>query len=412
MLIAGIITEYNPFHNGHLYQLEVIRRTLEPDLIVCAMSGDFVQRGEPAIVSKWDRTRMALKAGVDLVVELPYIFAVGRADIFAGGAVSTLEELGVSHLVFSSENGQIAPFLKTIDLIENHRSAYDQTLIEALQQGLSYPNAHAAAYRHISEHADGSLVDLTRPNNSLGFHYIQAIRRHKSAMTPITLQRTEAEHDDPSFRSDALIASGTSIRNRLLGPEELSGLENKLPGYVYSLLKKRKESNFLADWEAFFPFLKYRLLSTDANRLAQIYEAEEGIEHRLLSHIRTAENFHAFLSAVKTKRYTWSRLQRLSVHILTNMQKDKVRQPAESGKAVYLRPLGMNLKGQAYLAQIRKQLRVPLIGKIRKHHPPVLDSDIRAGQLYDFLSGRQTAFTSETAHSPIRYDEQSGHFVR
>ncbi|GGL44861.1 nucleotidyltransferase [Sporolactobacillus putidus] len=413
MLIAGVITEYNPFHNGHLYQLDTLRQTLRPDLIVSVMSGDFLQRGEPAVVSKWDRTRMALQAGIDLIIELPYIFSVGKADIFARGAVSVLDQLGVSHLIFGSEIGRTEPFFHTLSLIENNKERYNQALKEALREGMSYPNAHAAAYRLLSSSADGELVDLTQPNNSLGFHYIQAIHNRKSAMIPVTILRKETGHGDRTFDSEASIASARSIRSYLLGGGSLTNLQNKIPSFVYSSLNRKNEFHGFTDWETFFPFLKYRLLSSTAQQLSQIYEMEEGIEHRLLSYIAKADNFYNFISSVKTKRYTWARLQRLSVHVLTNTSKSDARLPAAAGEAPYLRLLGMNKKGQNYLAAIRKDLQVPLVAKIRKHRNPILDLDIRAAALYDFLSGggHPAATRSETSHAPVRYDEEKGLFT-
>ncbi|WP_332237481.1 nucleotidyltransferase [Sporolactobacillus sp. KGMB 08714] len=414
MHIAGIIAEYNPFHNGHLYQLNTLRQTLRPDLILSVMSGDFLQRGEPALVSKWERTRMALQAGIDLVIELPYVFAVGKADVFARGAVSILDRLGATHLAFGSEIGRIEPFFQTLSLIENNKARYDQTLKEALHEGISYPNAHAAAYRLLSSAAAGEFVDLTQPNNSLGFHYIEAIHDRKSSMIPLTIRRQESGHSDRTFANDAPIASARSIRSYLLGGRSPANLQNKLPPYVYSSLERRNRFGGLTEWETFFPFLKYKLLSSTAEQLSLIYEMEEGIEHRLLSRIGSADSFNGFIAAVKTKRYTWARLQRLSVHVLTNTLKSEARQPAAAGEAPYLRLLGMSRKGQNYLAAIRKDLQVPLIAKIRKHRDPLLDLDIRAAKLYDFLSGNgqpPLSYSSETSHAPIRYDEKNGRFI-
>lgn len=414
MLIAGLVTEYNPFHNGHLYQLNTVRQTLRPDLIISVMSGDFVQRGEPAIVSKWDRTRMALQAGVDLIIELPYIFSVGKADIFASGAVSALDRLGASHLFFGSENGRIEPFFRTLSLIEENKKRYNQALMEALKEGMSYPNAHAAAYRLLSSSTTGGgLVDLAQPNNSLGFHYIKALQKLRSAIIPVTIHRKESDHSDADFTDDTSIASARSIRSHLLSGESLTDLQNKIPPYVYSFLEMKNKLQGFAGWETFFPFLKYRLLSSTAEQLSQIYEMEEGIEHRLLSCIGKAEHFHEFISSVKTKRYTWARLQRLSVHILTNTYKKEARQAAASGEIPYLRLLGMDRKGQNYLAMIRKELQVPLIAKIRKHRDPLLDLDIKAASLYDYISTSRgpAAPYSETSHAPVRYDEEKGLFL-
>ncbi|RYM07274.1 nucleotidyltransferase [Sporolactobacillus sp. THM7-7] len=411
MLIAGIIAEYNPFHNGHLYQLQTIRKTLAPDLVVAVLSGDFTQRGEPAIVSKWERTRMALEGGIDLVIELPYIFSVARADVFARGAVSVLDNLGVNRLIFGSENGRIEPFMRTLSLIDSNRRIYEQTLMQSLNKGISYPNAHAAAYRRLAQSCPEELVDLTQPNNSLGFHYIRAIRERKSRMIPMTICRKESDHRELILSGEGTIASARSIRASLLDEKENGHLRTKMPLHVYHVLMQKKKSQQLADWEAFFPFLKYRLLVSTASQLSKIYEMEEGIENRLLAAIRAADHFHTFISAMKTKRYTWARLQRLSVHVLTNTMKKAARTPADAGDAPYLRLLGMNRAGQAYLSHIRKQLQIPLVAKIRKVRDPLLDMDIKAALLYDYVTKTGgTGIRSETGHPPIRYDEENRQF--
>lgn len=413
MIISGIVAEYNPFHNGHLYQLNVLRETVHPDVVIAVISGDFLQRGEPAIVSKWTRTQMALQSGIDLVVELPYVFAVGKADVFARGAIAILDQLGVNQLFFSSESGRIEPFLNTLTLIHDHQDSYDDQLKAALDKGISYPNAHAAAYRHVAQEYKQDLVDLSQPNNSLGFHYIKAIWQRKSTIVPMTVQRKEAGHNDYNFETHTSIASASSIRLHLLQNGSLSAIQNKIPAHVLDTMKKSQDNNLFGDWERFFPFLKYKLLSSKRERLEQIYEMEEGIESRLIACIRKAQTFQEFISAVKTKRYTWARLQRLSAHILTDTLKDDAKMLAAYGEPDYVRLLGMSQKGQAYLSQIRKKTSIPLISKIRTHRSTLLDQDIKAAQLYDYLTGRDQrvdAFT-ETSHPPVRYDESKRRFI-
>lgn len=412
MIIAGIVAEYNPFHNGHLFQLEKLREQLNPDLIVVVMSGDFVQRGEPAVVSKWERTAMALHEGADLVIELPYIYAVGKADIFAGGAVSVLDHLGATHLVFGSEAGRIEPFKNTFHLIRQHRQAYQLHLMDALKSGISYPNAHAAAYRKLAANAENKdLLDLTQPNNSLGFHYLRAIEQRGSRIIPVTIGRKDAAHNDPELPDAGKIASATSIRQELLHGRPSAHTLEKLPEFTAGLLEKSGKQNEIAGWEDFFPFLKYKLLASRPEKLEKIYEAEEGIEHRLLSSIQDASTFHQFISEVKTKRYTWSRLQRLCVHVLTNTEKSEARKQAAAKETEYLRLLGMRLKGRKYLAAMRKEFDVPVISKIRQHRSPILDLDLKAAAIYDYITGRSLFYPSETSHAPIRYDELQGQFI-
>ncbi|MFT8871454.1 MAG: nucleotidyltransferase [Sporolactobacillus sp.] len=402
MRIAGIIAEYNPFHNGHLLQMKKIRRKLQPQLIIVAMSGDFTQRGEPAMLDKWTRAKMALLAGADLVVELPYVFAVGKADTFAGGAVSLLNALGVNTLVFGSEEGSIEPFLNGRAAIDSHSALYQQVLTESLQQGISYPNAHAAAYRSVVRFSEARCADLRQPNNSLGFQYISAIGRHGFTIQPLTFKREQAGYHDALLEEQATIASAMAIRAHIAAGSDLAALKNKLPAFVYPLLTQAVCSRKAADWQTFFPFLKYRLLSATADELKRIYEAEEGIEHRLLRLVNSAEDFSTFLGMVKTKRYTWVRLQRLCTHILTGTLKSEAKSAADAQAATYIRPLAMTANGQAHLSSLRKALNVPLIGRIRSHRPIELTLDVRAAQIYDFLTGRPAL--AEFTQLPLRGD--------
>ncbi|MCO7174605.1 nucleotidyltransferase [Sporolactobacillus kofuensis] len=413
MIIAGIIAEYNPFHNGHLYQLNRLRETLHPDLVVVVMSGDFLQRGEPALVSKWTRTKMALQSGIDLIVELPFVYAVGKADTFARGAVALLDQLGVTHLFFSSECGQIEPFQNTLSLIQGHQDIYSMQLAHAMSQGLSYPNAHAAAYRFIAKNDPRELVDLAQPNNSLGFHYLKAIEQRNSAMIPLTMKRYETEHNDRTFEKDASVASASSIRRHLLEGAALQAIKNKIPHATCTALKNAQETYGYASWERFFPFLKYKLLSMNTDRLSEIYEIEEGIEFRLLACIRSAHSFHDFITSVKTKRYTWARLQRLAVHILTDTLKSEAKPLALNQEPDSIRLLGMNRDGQAYLALIRKKMEIPILSKIRNHRSKMLEQDIKAAQIYDYLValGHTSHPFTETGHPPVRYDAHQKSFL-
>ncbi|MFT8392335.1 MAG: nucleotidyltransferase [Sporolactobacillus sp.] len=402
MRATGIIAEYNPFHNGHLYQINKIRETLRPDLIIVVMSGNFTQRGEPAILSKWSRAEMALAAGVDLVFELPYVYAVGRADTFASGGVALLNALHVSHLVFGSENGEIAPFINSIEQIEMHSSRYQNALAAALSQGISYPNAHAAAYQTVIQGQSGPFADLREPNNSLAFHYIRAIRHGAGTIQPVTFKRQTAAHGDIQFAAETTIASATSIRHVLQTSSDWQlQLRDKLPQASLSILNEQKRQGSLASWERFFPYLKYTLLAAPRGQLQTFYEAEEGIENRLIKWIQSANSFEQFIGAIKTKRYTWVRLQRLCTHILTHTLKNEAKAAAVSAPT-YLRLLGMSPVGQRYLSEQRKTIDLPLITKIRRHHPDDLSIDLRAGQIYDFLTARDKTAPSETGHAPLR----------
>lgn len=415
MKVAGIVAEYNPFHNGHLYHLRETKKKLDPDVTIAVMSGDFLQRGEPALLSKWPRTKMALKSGVDLVFELPYAYAVQKADTFAAGAVAILDQLGADFLCFGSESGDMSSFQHTLSLMELHDESMRHAVKSRMAEGYSYPKAFALAFQSAAAGSDRPLVDFFQPNNNLGFHYLRAIKARRSKMRAATVARTGTDYHDDKLFTGQPIASSTGIRKHLLEGKPVGELRNKLPADVFECLQIAAKNGRLTGWEVFFPFLKYRLLSTAADDLTSFYGMEEGIEHRLVKKIKQAEHFSDFIAALKTKRYTWTRLQRLAAHVLTGAKKNVMKSALGQENVPYLRLLGMNQAGRDYLHSIKKQLSVPLISKIKKERHPLLDLDIKTAQLYEFIAGLSSAGKGggfqETEKTPVRFEERTGRFL-
>jgi predicted nucleotidyltransferase len=362
MKAVGIVVEYNPFHNGHLYHLQQTKKETNAECLIAVMSGHFMQRGEPALVSKWARTKMALACGVDLVVELPYPFAVQTADMFAHGAISILDALHCQEICFGSEHGHIDHFLNTVELLKRYEQKHDQQLKQLLASGISYAKAYAMALQQLQN--ESSLLDLSKPNNILGFHYVKAIVEQQSHIVPKTIQRMVAHYHDSHLPSEETIASATSIRQHL----QTNGFQ-AISSYVPPTTKEELQRYYTVYgtfhyWDRYFPLLKYRLLTMDIEELRQIAEVEEGLEHRLKKAIQQAKSFHEFLACVKTKRYTWTRLQRICTHILTNTTKKEMEFVHAYKKATYIRLLGMTENGQRYLQRMKKELKLPLITKV------------------------------------------------
>ncbi|WP_102347045.1 nucleotidyltransferase [Bacillus sp. Marseille-P3661] len=408
MKTAGVIVEYNPFHNGHYYHIQETKKVTGADIIVAVMSGNFLQRGEPALVSKWARTKMALQGGADIVIELPYVFATQKAEIFAYGAVAILDALNIDSLCFGSEDGNIESFKNTIKLMEEHETSFNDTIRKSLQQGKSYPRSAADAF--LSLHQDQSCVDLSQPNNILGYHYIKAIHKLNSTITPHTINRTKANYHDQDIH-DPKIASATSIRKILFADQQdLESIMNVIPRTSFdSIIEYKKEFKIFHNWERYFPLLKYRLLSTTPSELRKIYEVEEGIENRLIKYIRASKSFEDFMKKIKTKRYTWTRLQRICLHILTNTLKDSMIENVAA--PTYLRLLGMSNRGQNYLNKIKKNIEIPIISRLSAFSNSQISFDINATQVYSCCLDEpyQTKMIeSEFSNTPIRYanDEQ------
>ncbi|HYK74044.1 MAG TPA: nucleotidyltransferase [Pseudoneobacillus sp.] len=379
MKALGVIVEYNPFHNGHFFHIEAAKQEAQPDVVIAVMSGNFLQRGEPALVNKWYRTEMALLGGIDIVIELPYRFATQKAETFAFGAVSILNALHCDTLCFGSEHGEIDTFHKTRAFIEENKDQYERAIHKNIKDGISYPSALKQAFSELLP--TDNMVNLSKPNNILGYHYIEAIDRLKSPIKPLTIKRKNAEYHDEHFSSET-IASATSIRKALFSNTPDQNINRFIPSTTQALLVKYYQAyaNF-HQWENYWPLLKYRLLQSSSSELSEIYEVEEGLENRLKNMALHSQTFHEFMHKVKTKRYTWTRLQRACLHILTHTK--KVEMLTDQLKPSYLRLLGMTHNGRRYLNQRKKDISLPLITKVASFQNNVeLQLDLKAGQLY------------------------------
>ncbi|GGE41199.1 UPF0348 protein YlbM [Pullulanibacillus camelliae] len=410
MNIAGVIVEYNPFHNGHHYHLEATRKQTEADLVVAVMSGPFLQRGEPALLSKWERTKLALQAGIDIVIELPYPYATQRAEVFAWGAVSLLHAIGTTHLCFGSEAGTIEPFLKTIEHFAFRKEDYNTLLKKYMAEGNSYPKATALAYKALGLIEEG-LLDLSKPNNILGYHYVQAVQKLQSPLRVETIKRVQAGYHDADI-TDAHIASATAIRKALFEySKEAPSLKQLTPWFTAAALEQAQQFKQLRRWEDYFSYLKYRLLTEPKEKLNSYYEAEEGLENRFSHVIQHAHSFSDFMTAVKTKRYTWTRIQRLCTHMLTGTTKAEMEAANQLAFPQYLRLLGMSQQGQRYLNQCKKQLSIPLVTKISDIDSQDLIVDHRAAECYQLVDQNNGEIPREYQRTPIRYDAEKKCFI-
>ncbi|MBT2573472.1 nucleotidyltransferase [Bacillus sp. ISL-51] len=413
MKAVGLVVEYNPFHNGHRYHAEQAKISTGSSVAAAVMSGHFLQRGEPAAVSKWARTKMALENGVDLVIELPYMYAVQKAEIFARGSVSLLHQLGCSSLFFGSENGRIEPFIEAAESFGREEQNYNIIVKEELKKGVSYPAAASKAFSAIFK--ENNMLDLSKPNNILGFHYVTAIQAAGSSMKPYTTARIASQYHDAELPdTNSRIASATSIRKAMI-EKGSAAVEDFLPEASARELNTYHTTYGL--WhtaEDYFSYVKYSLSTLSPQELSQIYEVEEGLEHRILRIIRQARSYHEMMELLKTKRYTWTRLQRMNTHILTRTKKEDMHKLLKPSAAPYIRLLGMTKKGQAYLAGKKKELSAPLVSKLSSISHPALDLEIKAGRIYSLpiKEPLRTMFDrQEFSQAPIRYDEDEKRFL-
>src|SRR5690625_1791504 len=276
MNACGLVVEYNPFHNGHLYHVNEARKVSNAQIIVAVMSGSFLQRGEPAIIDKFHRAKAAIQTGVDIVIELPYPYAVQSSELFAKGAVYSLYELGVTSICFGSEAGEITPFLQATSILEQSKALYELELHKHLHKGDSFPVASSKAYEAIGLEA----LEMNEPNNILGLSYTKTILKNNLQIEPLTIQRIHNAYHDTAINHN--ISSATSIRKELLMYGLSQTVTNTLPSATIKQLKQYKtKSTVWHHWEHYFPFLHYKITSMKPSELKNFLGVDEGLEHRI-----------------------------------------------------------------------------------------------------------------------------------
>jgi predicted nucleotidyltransferase len=396
MKTVGIIVEYNPLHNGHAYHYQMSREISNADAVVAVMSGHFLQRGEPAAVNKWARTEMALRMGVDLVIELPVLFAAQPAEWFAYGAVSALEATGVvDSLCFGSESGEIEGLVQLAKLLHHEPKSFQLALKKQLKSGISYPEAYSiTAAAWVRDHnitlSEGFNPDqIALPNNSLGLHYIMALQRLNSRIEPLTIPRTKAGYNQ-SVITDASIASATALRRLLMEKQDLQAIVPYVPASTLEILTREWEKGQAPmHWEHYFLPLLHQIITQSPADLSHIFEVSEGLEHRIKQAIPLLKtdtsrvfNFNDLLNSLKTKRYTRTKLQRTLLRILLNHTKEQITAEQLHQGVRYLRVLGFTERGKQLLKRMKKIASVPLITNVNREHAALLELDIHASSVY------------------------------
>jgi predicted nucleotidyltransferase len=366
MKTVGIITEYNPMHNGHIYHIEETRRLSNADRLVCVMSGNFTQRGEPMILDKFTRTKWALQNGVDLVVELPFVFTVQNANIFAQTSVEILHHLGVDEIYFGSESGNVNELIEYGEILQSTK--YNNLIQGYIKKGYSYPTSSDLAMKEI---LPNNAFDL--PNNILGIQYILAGKALNSNITFHTIKRQKAGYYD-TLDSASSIQSATTIR-------QLACSKKTIDDYVPKDVAKSLQTRKLITYEHFFDQINYILSSTTNTELEAVFGFDEGIENRFLK----AKNYvsvESLIEQVISKRYTNANLKRTIAHMLVNTKKNVLT----DFTIPYIRVLGMNQKGQEVLRDIKHDITVPLIVKVKEKLHPYLDIELRVSKIYSLVS--------------------------
>lgn len=376
MKACGIIAEYNPFHKGHHYQIEQIRKQTDADVIVVTMSGNFVQRGEPAIENKWHRAKMALENGADLVLELPTLSSTQATDWFAAGGVGILHAAKCQEIAFGVE-----------DISVDYQVAFEEwgALQTRIKEDVTDDEMKSLTYANrlslISKETFGENSPLYRlmqqPNQQLGFAYVKEILLHNLPMEFITIERIGNGHLDEKIQ-EGQFASGTALRKQLLKVDRNHQLLSQLP-YLEEVFSDEYRNN----WEQYWALLKYQLERSSVEELRMIYQMDEGMENRFKKFLPQANSFDEFIQLLKNKRWTWARLQRLCIYVLLGITKEQVKQHFEtihSPKEVTV--LGFNETGREYL----KTLREEETNFITNYANPALELQKKFDNIYDIMN--------------------------
>lgn len=356
MLKIGIVAEYNPFHNGHLYQIEEIKRRMEKDtLIVAVVSGDFVQRGDFSYFNKWHKTEAALNHGVDMVVELPLYYSVQNAEIFSKMSTKILDYLEMDFQVFGAEEKDIEVLDRIIELQE--REDYKKNLMELMKKGNSYSTSQKLA---LSEYGYG---DAVKSNNILALEYMRTMKKENLGIKPYIIQREISDYNELEIeKARKSIASATFIRKILIendaNPENVRDF---IPEKTYEILKKyyvsENKGNEGLKWknlkEGMFKFLKYKLLMETKKEIIKIYDMNDEIYARIYRGVSKSNTYEVFLKEVKSRNFSIKRIERIVLNILLNITKEAVDFELD-----YIRVLGFNQRGQEYLRQLKKKKKV------------------------------------------------------
>ena len=374
----GIICEYNPFHNGHIYHIKKIKELFPDSFITLVLSASFTERGEFSFLTKWDKTRIALKYQVDLVVELPFIFATQSADTFAKYAVSMLEYLEMDYLVFGSESDDIAT-LKNLASTTLYNKEYNILVKKYLDLGNNYPASISKALYNLTN------VKIRNSNDLLGLSYIKTIMQNDYNIKPLTIKRT---NDYLSQELSNQIASATSIRKAYL---ENKNIFEFIPKETKELLTIKKD--YLNNY---FYLLKYKLIN-EINELDKYLDVSEGIDKKIKKVIMNVNSYQELLEKIKSKRFTYNKLNRMFLHILMNLKKEDSNQDLS-----YIRILGFNQKGRLYLKNIKNHLNILLITNYKDTDDFVLKFELKATIIYLEIIKRPDLIKEEVMSIPIK----------
>lgn len=356
--VIGIIAEYNPFHNGHIYQIKKIKENYPNSIIIVCTSSSFTQRGELSILNKWEKTKVSLLNGVDIVIELPYVYSTQSSDTFAKYGVSLLEKFHINYLCFGSESNDTTKLLDAAKTQINNIE-FDNKVKFYMKEGYNYPTSLNNALKELINY------DIKEPNDLLAISYIKEIINNNYNIEVFNIKRTNSYHD---LGLDNKIVSASNIRNKLL---ENKNIKDKVPKETYDILKNKSLEN------KYFEFLKYKIISeTD---LEKYVDVDEGLNVRIKKYINKSKSLDELIMNIKTKRYTYNRISRMLNHILCSFTKEENN---KIKKLEYIRILGFTENGRTYLNEIKDSIELPILNKYDTKKYKALEIEKRVTDIY------------------------------
>lgn len=370
MNVIGLIAEYNPFHNGHLYQINRIKKIYPNSILIVILNGNFTQRADTSLINKWDKTKILLENNVDLVISLPTFYGINNADIFASGALEILNDLKIDTLIFGSELDDTNLLIDIVKAKINNPK-YNDILKEYLKKGYSYPKSSSKALSHITK------KEIVNPNDILALSYIECIIKNNYNIKPVSIKRENNYHNK-------LLESGSAsgIREALKNKKDINDYVPKCT------LKYLNNPIFIDDY---FDLLKYKIVSIDDINV--YHDVIEGLDKRIKKYINESNNLEELILKIKTKRYTYSRIKRILLYILLDLKKEDTINIKN-----YIRPLGFNNTGLKYLNSVKKHLTLPLISNY-KNNKDILSFEYKVNAIYSL---KNNSSYKDELNAPIK----------
>lgn len=373
MQIIGIVTEYNPFHNGHLYQIQKIKEMYPDSVIIVAMSGNYTMRGEISVLDKWNKTNIAINNGIDIVLEIPFIYSNQSSDIFSYAALKMLNEFKIEKLVFGSETNNI-DLLSLASSVQIDNKKFDLLVKDFMSKGYNYPSSIGKSIYELTG------IKIKESNDILGVSYIKEILKNKYNIKPISIKRTN------NFKTNTKksnIISAYEIREFLNKNESI---KEYVPNNVTPYIKK-------VDYEKLFNLIKYKVIS-EKNSLNKYHLIDEGIENRIYEGVIKCDNYDDLVKYISNKRVTINKVNRILINIFVGLTKEE----ANNKELSYIKILGLSKNGKKYYSKIKKDINIKVCNKFEKD---IMNTELKASYLYSIITNNKSIFNSEIINHTI-----------